>query len=386
MFSGNLTFRFIGILSLLTILNMTFLGISWHKKVRYYTCSIDNVIDSVTKYIRHNGRRSLAQDMPDTCSNFDGETGHAFDDALKSLIKYCNLNNKREEAVVTGGNISNPVIILFTTWAPDSSKSEMHSITLRNWASLQPKVKVVVFTNSTEDGKLAKSFGGHTLPILRHGGGGTPVLKWMFLTVMELYSSSHLFGYVNSDILFTSKLTDTLETVLRTKNMTKPFVLVGRRINVENILSNETTTHLDLEKISKDRGELFGANAEDFFITHSGFPWKDIIDVVVGRLAYDNWFVGHVICKMRIDVIDLTETVLAVHQTTKKGGNFEGFKSANAHYNNALFKKLGFIPIFETGFTICAQELTGYNLCGDIEVSKRQTFWDKCKCPVKVLF
>ncbi|XP_045185527.2 uncharacterized protein LOC123543517 [Mercenaria mercenaria] len=386
MYSSSVTFKFIVILSVLTILNMAFFGITWHKKSQYYACSVDNVIDGTAMYIRKNGALSLEETLPESCRKFEDKTDteESFNTAVKKLVDFCRSTNKSSKTAAA--NISNPVIILFTTWPRDASKDHIHTLTLRNWANLKPKVEVVVFTNSTEDEKLAKSFGARTLPILRHAGGGAPVLKWMFLTVMKTHPSSKLFGYVNADILFTNKLTDTLEAVLRIKNTSKPIFLVGRRINVEHVLPNETDSFSSLEKISKERGKLFYPNAEDYFITNAAFPWKKIIDVVIGRLAYDNWIVGHVICNMRIDVIDLSETVLAVHQTTKNGGNYEGFKNKHAHYNNALFKKLRIIPIFETGFTICSQELTKYNLCGDIYVFKRQSFWEKCKCPTTVLF
>lgn len=384
MSSTNLTFRFIAILSVLTIINMLFFGVSWHKKSQSYGCTVDNVIDSLTSFIRKNGDRKLEEELPETCrqSEKTSDAAVVFKNALTNLTEYC---RKKSNSVHSSDSRSQSVIVLFTTWSTDPSKVHIHNTTLKNWASLKPEVEIIVFTNSSEDSKLADSFGARTLPILKHGGG-SPVLKWMFTTVIDMYNRSQLFGYVNSDILFTSSLVDTLKSVIRTKDMNKPFFLVGRRINVEDILQNETETFSDIEKVAKDRGQLFGANAEDFFITNSKFPWQNIIDVVVGRLAYDNWIVGHVICKLKIDVIDITDTVLAVHQTTKIGGNFEGFKSKDAHFNNALFKKLGIVPQFDTGFTICSQELTRYDLCGLVGIYKRRTFWEKCKCPTTVLF
>ena len=366
---------------------MTFIGLTWHNKAHQYNaCTVDNAVHSAAEYIRHNGALSFEETLPENCRHLDGKLNSidTLHDALKNFSKFCTVSKIKR---LSTANSSHPVTTLFTTWPPDTSKDRIHTLTLRNWANLRPKVKLVVFTNSSEDVKLAKSFGADTFPILRHGGGGAPVLKWMFQTVMKKYATSKLFGYINADIIFTDKLTQTLDAITQIKNMSEPVFLVGRRINLDvNILLNKTDPLSNLETISKEKGVLFGANAEDYFITNAVFPWEKIADVVVGRLAYDNWIVGHVICSMRIDVIDLSETVLAVHQTTKKGGNYEGFKSKHAHHNNALFKKLKYIPIFETGFTICSQELTKFNLCDDVYVSRRETFWDKCKCPTKVLF
>lgn len=365
---------------------MAFLGMSWNKKVHFYACSVDNVIDGAAKYIRQNGAKSFEKSLIEPCQKFENkqDTLESFNDALTNLVDFCRKSNINRTKMFA--KITNPVIVLFSTWPHDTSKDSLHNLTLQNWKSFMPKVEFAVFTNSSHDKKLAQSFGAKTLPILHHAGGGAPVLKSMFLTIIKMYPNSSLFGYVNSDILFTNKFTESLETIIHLKNMSKPLLLVGRRVNVNNILPNETTSYAALETVAKERGELFGPNAEDFFITNSIFPWKNIIDVVIGRIAYDNWLVGHVICHLHVDVIDLSDTVLAVHQTTKKGGNYEGFKSKYTHHNNALFKKLKIIPVFETGFTICAQELTNYNLCGDIHIFKRMTFWEKCKCPKNVLF
>lgn len=389
MSSSRLTFRFILLLSILTILNMTFLGISWHKKGQDYACSLGNVIDGASLYIRQNGALSLERALPESCRRLEDKKDavKSFNTALKNLIEFCVESSGSNNSLnSTADKVRNPAIVLFTTWTHDSSKDQIHNLTLKNWRSLSHQVEIVVFTNSSDVEKFAQSFGAQTFPILRHGGGGSPVLKWMFLTVMKKYQNSKLFGFVNSDILFTDKLIKTLETVIQIKNMSKPLFLVGRRINVKNVVPKEAKSFSEIERIAKNRGALFGANAEDYFITNKAFPWKDIIDVVVGRIAYDNWIVGHVICKLHIDVIDLSETVIAVHQTTEKGGNYEGFKSKYTHYNNALFKKLKIIPIFETGFTICSQEFTDYNLCGGVHIFKRETFWEKCKCPNTVLF
>ena len=75
---------------------------------------------------------------------------------------------------------------------------------------------------------------------------------------------------------------------------------------------------LHLTKILSKTGKLFTAWGEDYFITNSNYPWKDCPEVVVGRVAYDNWLVLNA-NKRRHTTIDATRTLLALHQTTKKG-------------------------------------------------------------------
>ncbi|KAH3786074.1 hypothetical protein DPMN_164206 [Dreissena polymorpha] len=64
------------------------------------------------------------------------------------------------------------------------------------------------------------------------------------------------------------------------------------------------------------------------------------MDVVICRLAYDNWIVAHSICDLQIDVIDVSGTVLAVHQSTTSGGNKEGFKHEQTKYNLKMFDEM----------------------------------------------
>jgi hypothetical protein len=72
-----------------------------------------------------------------------------------------------------------------------------------------------------------------------------------------------------------------------------------------------------------------------YFDIHIFLPYPE---VVVGRLAYDNWLVLNA-NKRRHTTIDATRTLLALHQTTEKG-NDEGRSHPNAHYNGNILRKL----------------------------------------------
>ena len=387
MFSMSLhysTYRFIVILVSLTVFNMVLLSYTWSRGDPKYACSVDSVIEGVAKYIQQNGGDSLVDHLPDTCLQQGSKRFNQdiLDLAIKGIIDVCHNTVK----VKSAENFSSPILTLFTTWPStnDSEKHVVHNLTLVNWLSFKPKIEVVVFTNDTKDAIHVKSLGAKVYPIVHHAGGGAPVLRTMFETVIKLHKYSHLYGYANSDILFTDNLITTLELILthRKQLNKKPVLLVGKRVNVEKIKFEEIQQHSAIEQISKSRGVLFGPNAEDYFITNGAFPWKDIVDVVVGRVAYDNYLVGHVICNMKYDVIDLSGSVLAVHQTTTIG-NGEGWKHPLTQYNNALFKKKGIVPNFDTGFVICAPEMTFENFCGKIQLVRRTSFWDKCSCVIK---
>lgn len=381
MLSSVTTVRFIGILSVFTVLNMTFIGLTWNRKDKTVTRHMDSILEGIWRYIQGAEVCQLVEVMAEPCIRSVTEipSKELAANSVKRLLSMC---TKMSEGTERSNEIRNPIITLFTTWGPskDPEKYSIHKRTLRNWASFMPRVDIVVFTNVSDDAKFTKAFGAKVLPVLEHGGGGAPVLRWMFETVKKYYTKSTFYGYVNSDILFTDTLISTLETIKNIKSMNNPIFVVGRRINVNGVSDNEAENYENIETMARHRGQLFAAHAEDFFITNAAFPWSNIINIVVGRLAYDNWIVGHVICNMKIDVIDVTDTVTAVHQTSKAGGNFEGHKSQHSQYNNRLFKSLGINPKFKSGLTICAPEKTFLNLCNKIQIVKKTEFFDECKC------
>ena len=377
---SSLTFRFVVILSVLTAFNIIFLSVSWHQKDAIELCSVDTILQGITRFITLNGRVHLDEVLEGSCKKYlsTQETEATLVNAMKASIDYCTTRAKIEPIKFT-----EKIVTLFTSWGPsnDTEKDLIHNITLQNWVRLKPKINIVLFSNDSKVVEIGKHFGIAVLPIVHFAGGGAPVLRTMFQTVQREYASSYLYGYVNSDILFTGGLIESLEHVLYVTDMSVPLFMTGRRTNVENLTPTEANSSASLHKVAKTRGGLFGANAEDYFITNKAFPWGDIANVVIGRLAYDNWLVAHARCAIDAVMIELSDTVLALHQTTKTGGNFEGFKHPSAHFNEEVLKKAGIKPNYDNGFTTCMQSYTYYSFCGGIEIGKRDSFWSKCQCP-----
>ena len=84
MSTSNVTFRLIVILSVLTVFNMFFLGFSWTKTDQGRLCTVDNVIDSVSKFINDNGRLTLDQELSESCRK--SEPRGVMKEALLSTI------------------------------------------------------------------------------------------------------------------------------------------------------------------------------------------------------------------------------------------------------------------------------------------------------------
>ncbi|KAK3599738.1 hypothetical protein CHS0354_037211 [Potamilus streckersoni] len=253
-------------------------------------------------------------------------------------------------------NGTRPLLTLFTTWRESKDKYTVHNITLLNWISLRPLIVPVVFTNETSTAEQCSQKGWKVLPVRAAAAKGAPVLKYMYLDVMKQFDSK-FYAFANSDILFTDKLVETLLAVLKENSTFNGHTLiVGKRTNVNNLTESEGSSWRGLESVSKKRGMLFATYAEDYFITSASYPWKDIPDIVIGRKAYDNWLVLNA-RRMKYRVLDATETILAVHQTTN-AGNFEGQKNPDADYNMKLLVKLYKKVQYAAGYTECVELFT----------------------------
>lgn len=84
-------------------------------------------------------------------------------------------------------------------------------------------------------------------------------------------------------------------------------------------------------------GSLRSPNTMDYFIftkRGSTFRWNDIVQVVVGRRAYDQYLVVKAM-EFGVQVIDLTGTVRVVH-LSKPGVLDTGLENLDTEYNRQL--------------------------------------------------
>ncbi|KAL3860511.1 hypothetical protein ACJMK2_010648 [Sinanodonta woodiana] len=272
-----------------------------------------------------------------------------------------------------------PLLTLFTSWSDEEDKYQVHNLTTLNWLSLRPFVLPIVFTNETALANVCKSAGWVVLPLRVTAADGVPVLKYMYIDAMRKFEST-FYAYANSDILFTDTLVDTLIEILQNNLTSQNFIqdnstskhhtlIIGRRTNVNNVTFNEGSSWSEITKVAKERGSLFQSDAEDYFIASSSYPWNDIPEIVIGRRAYDNWLVLNA-RKHKHQVIDATNTILAVHQTTKHG-NYEGIGKNNTDYNDNLLVSLYKKIHYGWGFAECVEYQTMV-IAGYISISFRK--------------
>ena len=252
------------------------------------------------------------------------------------------------------------VVITFCAWRiifnthgdqflPLPSANSLKNLAQRNvimdYALLEPRVVPMVFTDDDDWAKFAGSEDVDAVEDFETNPHGTPTIRGFFNHAMGPRNpgpKTQFYAYANGDILFDDTLIKTLEGVskaIKAGIISKKVLVVGKRTNHDITENEEIKDYESLEKIVMDlhnKGALFQANAEDYFIvTEGAIDWKAIPQFVIGRRAYDNWLVDHVYHKEGVDLVDATATLRTVHQTTAHG-NFAGHRATpdsewNAH-------------------------------------------------------
>ena len=137
--------------------------------------------------------------------------------------------------------------------------------------------------------------------------------------------------------------------------MLNSTLVIGRRTNVR--VNDKLGLYLpdDVTESAK-KGKLFLFSAEDYFImTANGYPWHRVPkDLVVGRVGYDNFLVVNAL-HHGVSVVDATNTLTALHQTSRDG-NWAGFASKFAGYNKRFLGRFN----FRQGLTSSSQFVTRF--------------------------
>jgi hypothetical protein len=217
------------------------------------------------------------------------------------------------------------VIITFPA-TTDPLKQQAHANTARVYESLQPRVRVFLSKPVPPEARNLN------LPVLDAPSTnvhGTPLFASLVLLLEAACPDAPLLAYANSDILFDTSLLDTLDALLAWDQ--PEFMALGRRRNHD--LQGQLTIH----DVARVPNELFTDSGQDYFIfpRHLSANLSLLPSYVIGRKGYDNaindWGFHQSI------LVDLTDTVIALHQTTSDG-NYAGHsdKNSDKEYNVEL--------------------------------------------------
>ena len=285
-----------------------------------------------------------------------------------------------QQSKIDSGKV--PLLTIFTTFVDNPDKFYIHRNVILNWANFGPKVQPLLFANLSGGSQLlvlAKHAGWWVHPIQESNSYGTPFLKVMYRVARQLTNST-FYGFCNGDILFDDGLVRTLEGV--STYLQNSTLVIGKRRNV-NVTRHGTRpiflSH-NITTAAKQKGYLFTRFAEDFFFIGKPqlFPWHTIKDVVIGRVAYDNYLVSQAI-RGDVLVIDATNTLVAMHQTGKDG-NTAGNSRKGTSYNKRIIGNYNY-----TGATSDAEYITTSDDQGRVLLERRvaNALPKRCKngCP-----
>lgn len=198
------------------------------------------------------------------------------------------------------------------------SKEYSNSNTAHMYRDLNHGIRAFLDNSSIAAGIKAWIESGNTDFIynVSHNAYGTPLFGSILHDVDTMCPPEVPFiGYANADIMFNDGLIMTLQTLDQwQKNANKPFLAVGKRSNYD--VRGPLSTHM----IAHVQSEPFTDNAQDYFIlSRYGLDWKDLPPYVIGRRGYDNALVNW--AHHHHTLVDLSETVLALHQTVEDGNS-----------------------------------------------------------------
>ncbi len=154
--------------------------------------------------------------------------------------------------------------------------------------------------------------------------------------------------YVNGDIILGPDFCAALK-----KLPTEKFLCVGQRYDVNDGLP-EISSISKLERVVEDvrsKGSLHQPTGMDYFVFPRG-AFDFVEHLYVGTVGWDNYMVGYALNR-RMKVIDLTPSVVAVHQNhgypTHPGGREEFENTEISQYNRKLMHdSLGSSYIYST--------------------------------------
>lgn len=204
------------------------------------------------------------------------------------------------------------MLTLFTTPKPFRGPiATIQRNALGSWRLLHPACEVILFGDEAGTGEVATEMGFRHVPQVVRSELGTPMLDAMFRTAQSLASHEYV-AYVNADIILMS---DFLRAVERIQRQWESFLMVGQRWDV-NVAEELDFSLPDWEAPLRSRvttaGRLHGHTGIDYFVFSRQYS-HDMPPFAVGRPGWDNWFIYRA-RTLKIPVVDVTGTVMAVHQ------------------------------------------------------------------------
>lgn len=183
---------------------------------------------------------------------------------------------------------------------------------LKSWTLLHPEVEVILFGDEQGAAELCKELGIRHEPEVRKNEHGTKYLDHIFDRAQEI-ARHNILCYANCDIMLTSDFCRALE---RVNAGPKPFLMVGRRWNIEITKPwefNQPDWEERLRELVRQSASLAPPSWMDYFVFSRGLYLRRMPAFVIGRWGWDPWLVWFARAS-KARVVDASLAAVAVHQ------------------------------------------------------------------------
>ena len=208
---------------------------------------------------------------------------------------------------------------------------------IRSWLMLNPKPEIILLGNEEGVSDFAIEVGVRHIPDVELSDKGTPLVSSAFKKAQAV-AGNFIVGYFSSDIIFTNDFLDAIDKV---SSKFSKFMIIGQRwdLDVPELIDfSNSHWEEDLRNRVATFGKLHSTAGLDYHIFEKGFG-LDMPPFIVGRPAWDNWFVSEAL-RLGFNVVDATGKIFAVHQTHDyshiDGGFDEGRAGEEASRNRGL--------------------------------------------------
>lgn len=191
---------------------------------------------------------------------------------------------------------------------------------LESWTRLTDNI-VLFGREKRERGieKAAAKFGCEVRGIRRDSEYGVPLVNSAFKQIQSLRPEVAMF--TNADMVFFPGLLEAVNVAKTGLLGGKPlgkFLLIGRKIDMDirEHLNFSSGWEDRLRKKARIEGRLHGAAGLDYFIFTPGiYDYRGMPLFYIAQRAWDNWLALYAMKKKGVTVVDVTESVLAIHHT-----------------------------------------------------------------------
>jgi hypothetical protein len=182
---------------------------------------------------------------------------------------------------------------------------------IASWTRLTPRPEILLFGDEEGTAEVARDFKLLHFPDVARNQFGTPLLDDLFRQA-ELYASTPLLGYVNSDIILTDDFFAALE---RVRAQYEKFMMVGRRWDLD---WNQPLDFSQPGWAETIRSRALHANVQrpgnyiDYFVFTRGLC-DHLLPLAVGRFSWDNYLLWRARSRGAA-LVDASPVIVAVHQ------------------------------------------------------------------------